>query len=65
MSLETRIYPLSCQSMNCGKSSSDCATCVNSAVLDEFKQWVAESGAVQVSPIWNPTLYKATKLAVA
>ncbi len=56
-----RTYPVSCQSMHCGKYGDSCnATCVHKSTLDEFNQWVSDHKAVQADRIWSPTIYIAT-----
>jgi len=52
-----RIYPTCCTSARCGRI--DCEGCPRKPVLDEFKAWVAETGAVCTDPIWSPTVYDA------
>ena len=51
------IYPGCCQSLSCG--ATECGTCRNKSILDEFKQWVKDHNAVIEDPIWCPCIYTA------
>jgi hypothetical protein len=55
----TRVYPACCRSAYCGRL--DCTGCRNKPILDEFKAWVAATGAVKSDPIWCPNVYTVTK----
>lgn len=59
--MQTRRYPLSCISGNCGNCGDECKGCPDKERLDEFKRWVAEHAAVQEDPIWCPLYYTATR----
>ena len=52
-----RVYPSCCTSAHCGRLS--CDGCPNLPVLQEFKDWVKETGAKCVDRIWSPNVYRA------
>ena len=53
---EERFYPSCCTSAYCGRI--DCEGCDNKPINDEFKAWVARTGAEPVDPIWCPLIYR-------
>lgn len=55
---DSRYYPVSCQSMHCGRS--DCTGCLNKPILDEFNAWKEKHQAVRPDPVWCPSYYEAT-----
>jgi len=57
-----RVYPLCCQSAQCGRLN--CDGCRNLPVLTEFKQWVKDTEAKQEDPVWGPSIWTATKKPV-
>ena len=62
---ETMHYPLCCQSMYCGKTGDMCRICELRHVKDKFVQWRRLAKAVQLDPIWSPTLWTSTILEEA
>jgi hypothetical protein len=59
MKSKNRVYPESCLSRNCGKSSAHCPGCQQKPALDAFQVWVKENDAVVTDPIWCPNVYTA------
>ena len=59
--LEERRYPSCCTSYYFAKCGAECEGCPDKPVLDAFKQWVADTEAVERDPVWSPGFYVATK----
>ena len=55
MNTTRRIYPSCCTSAFCGRV--ECSGCRNKPVLDAFKAWVRDTGAVCADEIWSPNVY--------
>jgi hypothetical protein len=58
MTMQSRTYPLSCRSLYCGETTCP-QTCPHLSELQEFKAWRTETKAIQIDPIWAPTLWCA------
>ncbi len=54
-----RVYPSACTSAFCGKCGDECRSCPDKPALDDFKVWVARSGATVRDPIWSPLVYES------
>jgi len=55
-------YPQCCTSRYCAASGIECnASCVDHARLVAWKKWRDEHAAICLDPIWNPSVYVATK----
>lgn len=52
-----RVYPTWCRSAYCGRYN--CSGCANLPVLQEFKDWVRRTRAVEENPVWSPGVYVA------
>ncbi len=53
------VYPVGCQSMQCGDFGGSCKGCEAKPVQDAFKRWVAEHKAVRLDLTWCPSIYTA------
>lgn len=57
-----RTYPQVCTSMYCDKSGKECnATCACYQALAQFKKWKEDHKAVQIDPVYHPSVWMATK----
>jgi hypothetical protein len=62
MKPETRVYPVSCLSWNCGKTRPQCnPSCPYWCHLNNFENWVDEHDAIVVDSIHAPNVYTSQK----
>lgn len=54
---ESKVYPMCCTSMYCGKYGDACNGCKHKPELDEFHEWVKLTGAAPADKTWSPLVY--------
>jgi len=61
MALAQRAYPMACRSLYCGELGHCPATCPHLGEKQEFVDWVIETHAQPVDPIWSPNIWQAKR----
>ena len=54
---ETKLYPLCCTSMYCGRE--DCKGCESKPIKDDFESWRERTNAYKPDPIWCPRVWRS------